>query len=100
MNKLITWISKPYANLVFSLLSGLAYFFIVLKFVIGYTSSGGLMLGFFFCPAIICGMALILTKAIRAWLEQEKYNSVIWLVIAHIVLFLIGIVFFIDTILM
>lgn len=98
MNKLAKFITRPYIDLIFSLLCGLSYFFVALKFITSFTANGSMLLAFFFCPAIICGMAFVILKSLRQWAEQERYTHITLLVILHLILFLIGILFLIDVI--
>ena len=88
-----------YGGLVFSLLSGLAYFCIVLTFILETTGDKGIILGIFFFPAIVCGMGLILLKAIKQWLEEEKYKKITAVVILHLVLLVISIISLVSAIL-
>lgn len=90
--------NTKYGGLIFTLLSGLAYFIIVLNFILGADSKAGL-LGFFFAPAIICGMALVLFKMIRQFLENEEFKKANIVGILHIVLMVISVVFLIAMIL-
>ncbi|MBO5060167.1 MAG: hypothetical protein J6C82_04565 [Clostridia bacterium] len=87
-----------YGSLIFALLSGCAYFIIVLDFIMKYTENSGALLGFFFFPAIICGMGLVLLKAIKRLRDEEAFGKINMLVYAHIVLFLISLVFLYDII--
>ncbi len=90
--------NTKYGGLIFSLLSGCAYFIIILSFILGTDSRSGL-LGFFFAPAIICGMALVLFKMIRQFLENEELKKANIVGIFHIILMLISIVFLMAMIL-
>lgn len=90
---------KKWGELGFSLASGVAYFIIVWNFISRYTYRGGNLLAFFFAPAIICGMALILIKTIRAWREQELWSRLNTLILVHIVIALAAVVFLLDAIL-
>ncbi len=86
-----------YGGLIFSLLSGLAYFIVILNFILGADSKAGL-LGFFFAPAIICGAALVLFKMIRQFLENEEFNKANIVGILHVILMVISVVFLIAMI--
>lgn len=86
-----------YGGLIFSLLSGFAYFIIILGFIMATGPRAGL-LGFFFAPAIICGMALVLFKMIRQFLENEEFKKANLVGILHIILIIISIVFLIAMI--
>jgi len=81
-----------YGGLVFALFSGLAYFGLALCFIIESTGKKGMLLGFFFFPAIICGMGLVLLKSIKQLQEKEAYGKITAIVIFHILLMIISIV--------
>lgn len=75
--------------LIFALLSGFAYLAVIYELVIKNTNGGGLIL-FFFCPAIVCGAALILIKLIRQCRENEEYSKVSALFWSHTALMVIA----------
>lgn len=87
---------KKYAPLVFSLLCGLSYFGLSLKLISDYSNNGSMLLGFFFFPAIICGGALIILKAIKLYMEEECERKLNVLVISHIILAVISITMIIE----
>ncbi len=84
-----------YGGLIFSLISGLAYFAIIMNFVISHTENGGI-LGIFFFPAIICGAALVLLKTLKRLCDEDRRKSAAALIYVHMVLILISLVFLID----
>lgn len=86
-----------YGGLIFTLASGLAYFIVILNFILMVDSKAGL-LGFFFAPAIICGIALVLFKMIRQLIENEQFVRANIIGIFHIILMLMSIVFLIAII--
>lgn len=88
-----------YGGLIFALFAGLAYFCLVLTFILETTGDKGILLGIFFFPAIICGMGLILLKAIKQWQEEGHYNKIKAVVLLHLVLLIMGIVSLVATIL-
>lgn len=88
-------LNSKYGGLVFSLLSGLAYFIIIMNFIMSHTQNGGL-LGIFFFPAIICGTALVLLKALKRLCDEDRRKSAAALIYIHLALILISIVFLID----
>lgn len=90
--------NTKYGGLIFSLFGGTAYFMLALSFLSRYSPNGGILLGFFFFPAITCGMAVILLKAVKRLQDEERYRQINLLAYMHIVLFLISIVFLIDII--
>ena len=87
-----------YGGLIFALLSGSAYFIIILNFILKGSPANGL-LGFFFFPAIICGAGLLLLKTVKKLRDEESFQKINILVYAHIILLLISIVFLFDIIL-
>lgn len=87
-----------YGGLIFSLLAGTAYFIIILDFILKHTKTGGLLLGFFFAPAIIAGAGLIIIKTAKKLQEEEKFSKINLFLYLHIVLILLGIVFLADII--
>ena len=86
------FLETKYGSLIFALLSGLAYFGLILCFIIENSGPKGMLLGFFFFPAIVCGMGLVLLKSIKQWQEQEAYGKIKGVIIFHIILFIISIV--------
>lgn len=97
--KMKKFLETKYGGLIFSLLSGLAYFCLVLTFILETTGNKGILLGIFFFPAIVCGMGLVLLKGIKQWQEQENYSKITAVVILHVVLFIISIVSLVATVL-
>lgn len=87
-----------YVGLIFSLISGSAYFIIILDFVLRSVKTGGAMLGLFFSPAIIFGMALVLFKAVNRFKDEKLYGRINLLIYAHLLLILISLVFLADII--
>ncbi len=82
--------------LIFALLSGFAYYSIILKFILSHTSAGGGLLGFFFLPAIICGAALVIIKLVKQSLENERESAVVALFWIHAALIAMGSVFILS----
>lgn len=77
-------------GLIFSLLSGLAYFGVIMNFVLDNTGSKGVLLGIFFFPAIVCGAAFVILKSVRQWQENEEYSKITALTVCHVVLMVIS----------
>lgn len=97
MNGIGKIFETKFGGLIFSVASGCAYFIILLSLVLVDTPSAGL-LGFFFFPAIVCGIGLVLMKIIRKLADEEQFgkiNIICWL---HIVLMLISLIFLADLI--
>lgn len=95
-NKILQLMQSTKGLLVFTLLSGCAYFITVLKFILSHTNAGGGLLGFFFFPAIVCGAALVLIKVIKQCFENGNENAVVNIFLIHVVFILISIVFLIS----
>ena len=89
-------VNSTLGELIFSLVAGVAYFIIIMGFVVANTNTGGYMLSFFFLPAIVCGAALLLIKTIRKLKDEEGYSKINAIIYTHIVLLLISFVFLID----
>ena len=87
--------NTKYGGLVFSLLCGIAYFIIILSFILKNTAQGGL-LAFFFSPAIIAGAALIIIKTVKRLQEEEKFRNINLFLYSHIILMALSIFFLID----
>lgn len=81
-----------YGPLIFSLFCGLAYFGIALSLILNYTENGGLLLAFFFSPAIICGSALLIIKALKMYMEEENSKKINFLFWSHILLLVVSLV--------
>lgn len=77
-SKVISLLRNTWGLLTFALLSGAAYYAVVLKFILAHTKAGGSLLGFFFAPLIICGAALVLVKLIKQCMENgNEVKSVV-----------------------
>lgn len=97
MNILSLFSKKSFA-LGFSLVCGLAYFGIISAFVLNNTENGSLLLIFFF-PAIICGGALFIYKAIKSYLEADATKPLHFMLWGHVVVLLFSIATVIEAIL-
>ncbi len=86
-----------YGGLIFSLLAGCAYFILVLSFILGLSPKSGI-LGFFFAPAIICGIALVLFKMIRGFIENEEVKKANIVAILHVILMFMSVAFLLAMI--
>ena len=95
-NKILQLMQSTKGLLVFTLLSGCAYFITVLKFILSHTNAGGGLLGFFFFPAIVCGAALVLIKVTKQCFENGNENAVVNIFLIDVVFILISIVFLIS----
>lgn len=92
-NRIIKLLQNTWGLLIFALLSGCAYYAVIMKFILSNTQKGGGLLGFFFLPLIICGAALVLIKVIRQCMEEERENKAVLLFWIHVVFIVIAAVF-------
>lgn len=97
-NKVLNLLKNTWARFVFALLGGAAYYIIALKFILSHTNNGGGLLGFFFMPAIVCGMGLIIIKILRSLEEQENMRAMLAVFWTHIMLIIISVVFLLTII--
>ena len=82
-------LKSKYGLLIFSLISGAAYFILIMMLIskINYSY----LLGFFFFPAIICGAALCLYKSIKSMEESGEYKKIKSMIIIHYFVILLAI---------
>lgn len=92
-NKILKLLSNTAARLIFALLCGGAYYVVALRFIVAHTNPGGGLLGFFFLPAIVCGMALVIVKILKTQEEQGNTGVILAVFFSHILLILLSIVF-------
>ena len=97
-NKIDKLFESRIGLLTFSILSGLGYFSFILSVIIKFSRGGSPLIGFFFAPAIICGVALFLVKTIKNNVEGEAYSKNHRLFFFHIAVMVIGVIFFLDMI--
>lgn len=97
-NCIVKLLRNTWGLLIFALLSGTAYYVVVLKFILSHTSAGGGLLGFFFLPAIVCGAALVLIKVIKQCFENDRDGAAAALFVMHIILILLAVVFAVSMI--
>lgn len=90
---------KTFAPLVFSLFCGLIYFGLAFVLILNFTEAGGSFLAFMFAPAIICGGALIIIKAIKIYIEEENEKKLNFLFWSHVVLAVVSATLAIEAIL-
>ena len=88
MNKIL---NSKYGLLIFSLISGIAYFVLIMMLIskINYSY----LLGVFFFPAVVCGMALCLYKSIRNLEELEEWGKIKSLMLIHVFVVVLSLVF-------
>ena len=96
--KVLKLLKNTWGLLIFSLISGAAYFVIVLRFVLANTNNGSGLLAYFFAPAVTCGAALILIKLIKQCLSDGRPGPAIMLFWLHVLFIAMGIVFLITMV--
>lgn len=96
--KITELLKRPYALLIWALICGGAYLVLIGRFIMRFTNTaaGGGMLIWIFCPAIVCGAALILIKAVKRAMETENDKGALMLFYAHLIVIAMGIVFFAE----
>lgn len=87
-----SFFKSKYGPLVFSLLAGAAYFALALVLILESTGAKGILLGVFFCPAIVCGVAVVLLKSIKLQLEAENYGKIYAIAAVHIAVAAVAVV--------
>ncbi len=83
-------IESKYGLTVFSLISGIGYFVLLLLLLANVKYS--YLLGIFFCPAIVCGSALCIIKYVRALQEKEEYEKIKRILIIHSALIVFAVI--------
>ena len=98
-NKIDKLFASSIGLLAFSVISGLGYFSFILSIIMKFSKNGSPLIGFFFAPAIICGLALFIVKTVKNNIEGEAYAKNHILFYFHLLVILIGIIFFADIVL-
>ena len=92
-NTILKLLQNTWGLLIFALLSGCAYYAVILKFILANTERGGVLLGFFFLPLIICGAALVLVKIIKQCMENGRESGAVALFWLHVLFIIIAAVY-------
>ncbi len=90
-------IESKYGLLIFSIVSGLAYFILIMMLISKVNYS--YLLGIFFFPAVICGAALCLFKSIRGLEAEQEYSKIKALMVLHIFVILLAVAFLVISVL-
>lgn len=88
MNRLI---NSRYGLLIFSLLSGIAYFTLVMILISQIKYS--YLLGIFFCPAVVCGAAVCIIKSVKSFVDNAQIEKARRIVGIHTALIIFSIIF-------
>lgn len=83
-------LDSKYGLLIFSLVSGMGYFVLLLLLLANVKYS--YLLGIFFCPAVVCGSALCIVKYVKALLEQEEYGKIKRIFVIHSALIVFAVI--------
>lgn len=97
-NQILRLLKNTWGLLIFALLSGGAYFVIVLRFVIMNTNNGSGLLAYFFAPAIICGAGLLIVKVAKQCLSENRTGAALALFWSHTVLIVMSVFILISII--
>lgn len=84
-------IESKYGLLIFSLLSGLAYFILIMQLI--SETKYSYLLGIFFFPTVICGAALCIIKSVRAFIENEEFDKAKKLLILHVFVIIFALIY-------
>lgn len=87
MNKIL---ESKYGLLIFSLLSGAAYFVLVMMLISNINYS--YLLGIFFFPAVICGAALCVFKSVKNFIENEEIEKAKRIITIHIAVITVAVI--------
>lgn len=93
--KILKLLENTYGCLIFALLSGVAYFLFLFKFIVDL-SAGQSLLALWFSPVIICGAATVIIKLIRQARESENERFIVYIFWGHIFLLCAGILTFVS----
>lgn len=91
-NLILKILNNTWGLLVFSLVSGLAYFSVVYRFILRHTAAGGQLLGLFMLPLIVCTAALALMKLIKQCLSDERGGTAAAVFILHVIFIFVAVV--------
>lgn len=85
------FLSSKYGLLIFSLISGIAYFILIMMLIskINYSY----LLGIFFFPAVVCGIALCLYKSIKNLEQIQAWSKIRSLMLLHVFVVMLSIIF-------
>lgn len=84
-------IKSKYGLFVFSLISGLAYFILIMMLISKIRYSH--LLGLFFFPAIVCGAALCLYKSIKGMVERQENIKIKSMIVLHIFVIILAVAY-------
>ncbi|MBR0365924.1 MAG: hypothetical protein IJH94_03885 [Clostridia bacterium] len=91
-NKILTWLDTTAGRLIFALAAGVAYYIILLRWIIEW-SRGLVIIAASVAPVIICGAAIIIIKLMKQAKEDNNDTAIFRLFILHVILFIISMAF-------
>ena len=83
-------LNSKYGLLIFSIMSGLGYFILIMFLLSNINYS--YLLGIFFFPAIICGVALCIYKTVTSLAENNEYGKIKRIFIIHSALIVFSVI--------
>lgn len=83
-NLILKILRNTWGLLIFALVSGLAYFSVVYRFILVHTETGGQLLGMFLLPLIVCGAALVLVRLIKQCLSDGREGTAVTIFSLHV----------------
>ena len=89
-NLVLNILKNTWGLLIFSLLSGFAYFAVIYKFILQHTAVGGQLLALFLLPLVVCGAALVLVKVIKQCLSGGRDGAAVTVFVLHLLFIIIA----------
>lgn len=87
---ILKMLNSRYSQLAFGIVFGIAYYVIILDFILKNTKQAGGLLGLYIMPAAVCGIALIFIKMIRRWRENEQNGNIVLFTVINIIISVIA----------
>lgn len=84
-------LESKHGLLIFSLLSGIGYFVLIMLLL--RSMEYYYLLGIFFFPAIVCGSALCIFKTVKALSENDELKKIKRIFLIHIVLMIFVLIY-------
>lgn len=96
--KILENLKRPYVLLIWALICGLAYLSVISQFVLRFTNTaeGAGILLWVFIPAIVCGAALLIIKAVKGAYLEGRTRLILSVFYAHLFIIAMGILIFIG----
>ncbi len=88
--KILNWLDTTSGRLIFALASGLAYYMLLVRFIVQW-SRGLVIIAAYVFPVIVCGAAIIIIKLMKQAKENNNDTAIFRLFIIHAFLFVAGV---------